>query len=287
MPVKLGVYAGSYMVQEINPASIPVMRLVASGGTNPYAGMLAGFDASGDMEPIDPGTLSGSGISELTGEVTAGPGSGSQAATIANSAVTYAKIQNVSATDKLLGRSTSGAGVVEEIACTAAGRNLLDDADNTAQRTTLGLGTMATQSASAVAITGGTIATLTSLGVTDITATGVTSVGFFRTPITTAASIATGAIALGSGNATGMNLRLETEGLAASDDLDSITGGQDGWWLCISTNNSARDVTIKNSVATDKFQLVGGLDFILTTATSRLYVMRISGVWREMFRVIL
>jgi hypothetical protein len=70
-------------------------------------------------------------------------------ANIANSAVTYAKIQNVTATDRLLGRSTAGAGVVEEIACTAAGRALLDDADAAAQRTTLGLGTAATQNSTA------------------------------------------------------------------------------------------------------------------------------------------
>ncbi len=65
---------------------------------------------------------------------------------IDNQAVTYAKIQDVSATDKLLGRSTAGAGSVEEITCTAAGRAILDDADASAQRTTLGLGTLATQS---------------------------------------------------------------------------------------------------------------------------------------------
>jgi hypothetical protein len=59
--------------------------------------------------------------------------------TLADGSVTYAKIQDVSATDKLLGRSSSGAGDVEEIACTAAGRALLDDADASAQRTTLGL----------------------------------------------------------------------------------------------------------------------------------------------------
>jgi hypothetical protein len=64
--------------------------------------------------------------------------------TIDNDAVSYAKMQNVSATDKLLGRSTAGAGNVEEIACTAAGRALLDDADAAAQRATLGLGTVAT-----------------------------------------------------------------------------------------------------------------------------------------------
>jgi hypothetical protein len=54
------------------------------------------------------------------------------------------RIQNVSATDRLLGRQTAGAGVVEEITCTAAGRALIDDADAAAQRTTLGLGTIAT-----------------------------------------------------------------------------------------------------------------------------------------------
>jgi len=51
---------------------------------------------------------------------------------------------NVSATDKLLGRSTAGAGAVEEITLTSAGRALLDDVDAAAQRTTLGLGTAAT-----------------------------------------------------------------------------------------------------------------------------------------------
>lgn len=64
--------------------------------------------------------------------------------TIDNDAVSYSKIQNVTATDKLLGRVSSGAGDIEEITCTAAGRALLDDADASAQRTTLGLGTAAT-----------------------------------------------------------------------------------------------------------------------------------------------
>ena len=87
---------------------------------------------------------------------------------LANSAVTYAKIQDVSATDRLLGRSTAGAGVVEEITCTSAGRALLDDADAAAQRTTLGLGTIATQNASSIAVTGGTITGGTITGITDL-----------------------------------------------------------------------------------------------------------------------
>ena len=56
-----------------------------------------------------------------------------------NDVVTYAKMQNVSATDKLLGRSTSGAGDIEEIACTAFARSLLDDADAATARATLGV----------------------------------------------------------------------------------------------------------------------------------------------------
>lgn len=88
-------------------------------------------------------------------------------AEITNDAVTYAKVQNVTATDKLLGRSTIGAGDVEEIACTAAGRALLDDAAASDQRTTLGLGTIATQAANAVSITGGSVTGITDLAIAD------------------------------------------------------------------------------------------------------------------------
>jgi hypothetical protein len=42
-------------------------------------------------------------------------------AKILNANVTYAKIQNVSATDKVLGRTTTGAGIVEEISTTGSG----------------------------------------------------------------------------------------------------------------------------------------------------------------------
>ena len=91
---------------------------------------------------------------------------------IADSAITYAKIQDVSTSDRLLGRTSEGAGVVEEIICTASGRALLDDENAAAQRTTLGLGTLATQDAdnaslTDVTINGGTITGITDLAIAD------------------------------------------------------------------------------------------------------------------------
>ena len=125
------------------------------------------------------------------------------ASKIGASAVSYAKIQNVSATDKILGRSTAGAGNVEEIDCTAAGRALLDDADATAQRATLGLGTLATQSATVSGTHSGT-SSGSNTGDQTITLTGPvtgTGTGSFATSITagaiTEAAIATNAVTTG------------------------------------------------------------------------------------------
>lgn len=95
---------------------------------------------------------------------------------LADDGVTYAKIQNVTATDRLLGRSSANAGIVEEIVCTAAGRALLDDATAAAQRTTLGIDTndsvtfgtvTANLSSSSATITGGTVTGITDLAVAD------------------------------------------------------------------------------------------------------------------------
>jgi len=55
-----------------------------------------------------------SAVTSLTGDVTAS-GPGAAAATIANGAVTYAKMQDVSATARVLGRKTAGAGDAEEL----------------------------------------------------------------------------------------------------------------------------------------------------------------------------
>jgi hypothetical protein len=72
----------------------------------------------------------------------------------------------VAATDRLLGRSSAGAGSVEEIVCTAYGRSLLDDADAATARTTMGLGTIATAASNAyLPISGGTLTGMTTISV--------------------------------------------------------------------------------------------------------------------------
>lgn len=111
---------------------------------------LLGRDTSpaGEVQELTVGggvEFTGTGIqrSALTGDVTSD--AGSNTTLIPDNTVTYAKMQDVTATDRILGRQSVGAGDIEEITCTAAGRALLDDADAAAQRTTLGLGTAATR----------------------------------------------------------------------------------------------------------------------------------------------
>lgn len=90
-------------------------------------------EADGSPSITNPTTLR---VDQADGLVLTNPSTGVARLDLVD--VPYSVLQNVSATDMVLGRSTVGAGDIEEIACTAAGRALLDDATAAIQRATLG-----------------------------------------------------------------------------------------------------------------------------------------------------
>ena len=89
------------------------LSLVSSSGSNTDL-PAATTDAWGLMTDEDKTNLDAN-TAKVTNATHTGDVTGSGALTIADDAVTYAKMQNVSATDRVLGRDSSGAGVVEEI----------------------------------------------------------------------------------------------------------------------------------------------------------------------------
>lgn len=99
----------SKTVDNTNDINTTTTRLKITGGSN---GQVLSTDGSGNLSWTTAG--GGGGISDGDkGDVTVS-GSGTTW-TIDNDAVTYAKIQNVSTTSRLLGRASAGAGDVEEI----------------------------------------------------------------------------------------------------------------------------------------------------------------------------
>ena len=120
-------------------------------------------------------TISGGSITGITDLAIADGGTGASTASVARTNLGVAIGTNVQAYDAGL-QSISGLTTTADqmiyttssdtyatASLTSAGRALLDDADASAQRTTLGLGTLATQNANNVAITGGTISGITNL----------------------------------------------------------------------------------------------------------------------------
>ena len=85
--------AGAGAIEEITPSALRTMINVADGATA-NGGALADLD-SVSSDQIDAGSVTTTELSD--------------------DAVTYAKIQNVSATDRILGRDSAGAGIIEEI----------------------------------------------------------------------------------------------------------------------------------------------------------------------------
>ena len=103
--------------------------------------------------------------------------------TVDNSTITYAKLQDVSGTDKLLGRSSALAGVVQEIPCTAFGRSLLAGADAAAGRTTLSAIDQTAGDARYLQLTGGTLTGVVQVTTGTAAAPAMTFVGDTNTGV--------------------------------------------------------------------------------------------------------
>ena len=147
-----------------------------------------------------------------------------------------------SAADK--GIQFTGSGTASTYDLTTAGKALLDDADASAQRTTLGLGTIATQAASNVALTGGTI---TGLGDPSASSDAATK-NYVDTLVT---GLRTRVIARVASTA---NVNIST-GLENGDTLDGVTlatgnrvllkdqttTSQNGLYIVVASGAASRD----------------------------------------------
>ena len=147
-----------------------------------------------------------------------------------------------SAADK--GIQFTGSGTAAVFDLTTAGKALLDDADATTQRTTLGLGTIATQNANSVTLTGGTI---TGLGDPSSSSEAATK-NYVDNLVT---GLRTRAIARVASTA---NVNIST-GLENGDTLDGVTlvtgnrvllkdqstASQNGLYIVVASGAASRD----------------------------------------------
>ena len=159
----------------VNAKTTPVGDiLVASGRTLAQLNTLVDTNTS-DIAALEaaapvPATETAAGIVELA--TSAETQTGTDATRAVTPAGAKAAYQPLDATlTALAGVATaanalpyfSGTDTVTTTTLSPFGRTLVDDADNTAARTTLGLGTIATQAANNVTITGGAITLTTAL----------------------------------------------------------------------------------------------------------------------------
>ena len=96
--------------------------------------------------------------------------------------------------------------------------------------------------------------------------------GFVNLGPGTTLTISAGAITV-----TGSHHKIDTEGAAATDDLDTINGGSDGDLLVLRAYNSAHTVVVKHG--TGNIYLDGSTDFSLDHYFDTITLHKRSGDW--------
>jgi hypothetical protein len=77
--------------------------------------------------------------------------------------------------------------------------------------------------------------------------------------------------------------KIDTEGAAATDDLDTINGGVDGQILVLRTTDGGRDVDVKDG--TGNIQLDAATDFSMTSVRHRIMLINQNDTtWVEISR---
>lgn len=101
------------------------------------------------------------------------------------------------------------------------------------------------------------------------------SSSFFGLGSPTTATIASGVI-----TATSSYVQIDTEGAAATDDLDTINGGVSGDVLVLYSTSNVRDPTIKDG--TGNLRLAG--DFVMSHTDDRIILLKQGSIWFEISR---
>lgn len=118
--------------------ALPLVSSAVDGLAPASGGGASNFLRADGIWAVPPGTQ---GTDGDRGDITVS--NGGDTWTIDNGVVTYAKLQATSTGNRILGKAGSLPGMIEEIPCTQAGRDLIAASDVAGQRTILGLGTLA------------------------------------------------------------------------------------------------------------------------------------------------
>ncbi len=71
--------------------------------------------------------------------------------------------------------------------------------------------------------------------------------------------------------------KVETQGAAATDDLDTINGGSEGDVLFLSPENNAHTVVVKNG--TGNIKVGSGADFTMDDIEDAIALVKIGALW--------